>query len=72
MSVIDRYLVLLADTVTVSSLARNQRRDAEVAEGAKERDDFHARITKNSQMDGGAPAIHSVIRRQLASTGVNR
>jgi len=36
-SVIDRYLVLLTDTVTVSSLARNQRRDAEVAEGAKKR-----------------------------------
>jgi hypothetical protein len=30
--------VLLTDTVTVSSLARNQRRDAEVAEGAKETD----------------------------------
>jgi hypothetical protein len=37
LSVIDRYLVLVADTVSVSSLARNQRRDAEAAEGAKKR-----------------------------------
>ena len=37
-SVIDRYLVLLTDTVTVSSLTRNQRREAEVAEGTKETD----------------------------------
>ena len=37
-SVIDRYLALLTDTVTVSSLARNQCRDAEVAEGARETD----------------------------------
>ena len=34
-SVIDRYLVLLTDTVTVSSLARKQRKDAEVAESAE-------------------------------------